>query len=359
MPSEATGTLAWMHTGLRRVVGAIGRAAMTLGVIILLFVAYGLWGTGFLASRDQAKLDDEFAAARAAFLEAQDEPAPTTTPPGTSPTGPTTATTSVSTPPQDGNAVDIDLTDIADGDAIGRIRIPKIGVDWTFVQGTTRDELKKGPGHYTGTPYPGQIGNAAIAGHRTTYGAPFNRIDELEPQNLVHIETFWGNFTYQVYCEVIVRPQDTWVAGSPADCQQRARPAGVAEITLTSCNPKFSARERYVVKAVLLVDQSDRPARFDPSQLPQGEFTLAGEDNEFGGTIFAGDDVLREGLAGDPAALRPALAWAGVVTIVGLLWWFAFRRYRHWATWVAGLVPFAAVLLGCFFFVERALPAGI
>lgn len=353
-----------MHTGLRRVLGATGRAAMTLGVIILLFVAYGLWGTGLLASRDQAKLEDEFAAARAAYVSSQDSRgAPSTVTTGTSgPTGPTGATSPTTAPGKGGNAgsaVDVELPDIADGDAIGRIRIPKIGVDWTFVQGTTRDELKQGPGHYTGTPYPGQIGNAAIAGHRTTYGAPFNRIDELEPQNLVHIETFWGNFTYQVYCEVIVRPGDTWVAGSPTDCEQRARPAGVAEITLTSCNPKFSARERYVVKAVLVVDQSDRPARFDPSQLPQGEFTLAGEDNEFGGTIFAGDDALREGLAGDPAALRPALAWAAFVAFVGLVWWFAFRRYRHWATWAAGLVPFAAVLLGCFYFVERALPAGI
>jgi sortase A len=129
---------------------------VTVGLLILLFVAFQLWGTGIVAARAQDDLRREFEAAQQA--------ASTTTTPSTEPT-PTT-TTLPPLPPL--------------GDGIGVIQIPKIGVDKVFVEGTGREDLKKGPGHYPGTP-PGEIGNAAIAGHRTTYGQLFYDLDKLAP----------------------------------------------------------------------------------------------------------------------------------------------------------------------------------
>ena len=84
--------------------------------------------------------------------------------------------------------------------------IPKIGVDKIVVEGVGRNDLRKGPGHYPDTPMPGQPGNAAIAGHRTTYGAPFNRIDELEPGDEILVTTLQGPFTYEVTGTEIVTP---------------------------------------------------------------------------------------------------------------------------------------------------------
>ncbi len=352
-----------MHDGFRRFLGGTGRALMTAGILVLLFVAYQLWGTGIFTARSQNRLDDEFATARERFRQE------TTTTTG-SPV-PTTSTTnpdpSDSGGPDRGasnGAIDIDLPLITSGDAVGRLRMEAIGVDWTFVQGTSRDDLRKGPGHYVGTPYPGQPGNAAIAGHRTTYGAPFNRIDELDPGDRIEIETFWGDFTYQVYAECVVTPSETWVAGqnlvdltNPASaCAQEPRTDAV--LTLTSCNPKFSARERYVIKAELLVEQSDPPAKFDPAQVVGvgGDDGPGTDDPDI--TLDAGADALRDGLSGDPASRRPTALWAAFAVIVGALWWWAYRRWRHWATWLVGVTPFAVVLFGCYYYADRLLPAG-
>jgi sortase A len=341
------------------VLGGTGRTLMTAGILILLFVAYGLWGTGVFTAREQRKLEKDFDVAKAQY---QDQLTTTTTGPTTTdPTGPTPTTTPHGTPNGVPNgAVDIALPTIEAGAPIGQIRIPKIGVDWTFVQGTTKDDLHKGPGHYLGTPYPGQVGNAAIAGHRTTNGAPFNRINEIDPGDFIEIETFWGDFTYQVYCEMVVDDSDTWVAGTPTNCNRQAAADGAVEITLTSCHPKRSAAQRYVIKAELLVDQSDAPATFDPSQFSDGVAALPGEDDppDLSGEFISNEAALRSGLAGDPTSRGPAVAWAAITAIVGLLWWWAYRRYRHWLTWLVGLMPFAVVLFGAYYFLERTLPAG-
>jgi sortase A len=337
---------------------------MTTGVLILLFVAYELWGTGIFTARAQAELDDDFEAAR---REYQAQVTTTSAPPITGPTA-TTATTApgatTSAPPTTvaGGSVDVALPTIGLGDPIGRLRIPKIGVDWTFVQGTSRDELKKGPGHYPSTPYPGQTGNAAIAGHRTTNGAPFFRIDELEPGDDIEVETFWGTFTYRVQCETIVRPNDTWVAGPPiSNCTKDAfvDPA-TPQLTLSSCNPKYSARERYIIKAELVVERSDAPAVFDPEQLPtiDDDGTIPGDDEPILSGSFDPSATV-DGFAGDPAARAPALRWGLLALGAGLLWWWFYRHWRHWLSWLIGALPFAAALFGAFVYLERALPAGI
>lgn len=311
---------------MRRTIAAFGRALVTVGILILLFVGYQLWGTGLLTARAQSDLEDELEAFRRHVAEQ-----PTTT------TGDTSATTDPSEPTATTAPIaPADLLRIGEGDPLGRIEIPAIGVDWVFVHGTSREDLKKGPGHFPATPMPGQIGNAAIAGHRTTYGAPFHRLDELRPGDVIVTETLAGRYEYSVRELLVVRPTDVHVVANTPDPQ----------LTLTTCNPKYSARERLIVQADLVVENSDEPT--DESPIPI--------DTDFGDDEVAAG--LEEGLSGDTASRSPALLWGAIVALVGAAWWFAFRRYRHPATWFAGAVPFAVVLFTFYVFLERVLPAG-
>ena len=128
------------------------------------------------------------------------------------------------------------------GDAMGRIVIPVAGVDWVFVEGVGVDDLHKGPGHMPRTAVPGQFGNAVISGHRTTYGAPFGNLDRLEPGDRFTVETLIGTHTYEVVSTVIVRPSDAWVV----------QPMEGAWLTLITCTPKYSSRQRLIVFSKLV-----------------------------------------------------------------------------------------------------------
>jgi sortase A len=127
------------------------------------------------------------------------------------------------------------------GDPIGRIRIPEIGVNKVVVEGTDGGSLRKGPGHYPETPFPGIHGTVAIAGHRTTYGAPFNELDKLEQGDEILVETPYGRFVYEVERQQIVEPTATWVT----------RRVNHDRLVLTACHPKYSAAERIVIFARL------------------------------------------------------------------------------------------------------------
>ena len=127
------------------------------------------------------------------------------------------------------------------GDAIGRIRIPEIGVNKVVVEGTDAGSLRKGPGHYPETPLPGIHGTVAIAGHRTTYGAPFNEVDKLGRGDEILVEMPYGRFVYQVERQQIVDPSATWVT----------RRVGHDRLVLTACHPKYSAAQRIVIFARL------------------------------------------------------------------------------------------------------------
>src|SRR4051794_24850931 len=129
---------------MAKVLSAVGRTMITAGVLILLFVVYQLWGTGIREAQAQDRLKKQLDEQLAST---------TTTTPGTAPV--------VVAPP---------LPAPEEGQPIGRIEIPKIGLKAVVVEGVAVDDLKDGPGHYPETPMPGQKGNAAIAGHRTTYG---------------------------------------------------------------------------------------------------------------------------------------------------------------------------------------------
>jgi sortase A len=127
------------------------------------------------------------------------------------------------------------------GEGIGRVKIPAIGLDTVLVEGTDTGTLRKGPGRYPETELPGQGGTIGIAGHRTTYLAPFRKIAELRSGGEVVIELPYGAFTYVVDRTRIVEPSDVQVV----------RDVGYEQLVLTACHPLYSAAQRYAVFARL------------------------------------------------------------------------------------------------------------
>ena len=127
------------------------------------------------------------------------------------------------------------------GGPLGRIKIPRLGANYVFVSGVSSKELAKGPGHYSTTALPGEHGTVGIAGHRTTYAAPFRNIDKLKPGDRIDVRMPYGRFAYQVEGRIVVSPSNT---GS----LRRVRHDRLA---LTTCHPPFSAAKRLVVTARL------------------------------------------------------------------------------------------------------------
>jgi sortase A len=130
---------------------------------------------------------------------------------------------------------------VSDGDPIGRIVIPSIGVDIVVVQGTSTGDLTQGPGHYPSTPFPGQPGTTAIAGHRTTYLAPFRHLDGLHGGNHIELQMPYATLDYRVQRTRVVEPTDVGIL----------HPAGYQRLVLTACHPLYSASERIVAFARL------------------------------------------------------------------------------------------------------------
>ena len=175
------------------------------------FVAYQLWGTGLEYAQAQDRLEDDFAELLAA--------APATSAPATTASAPTTddgrdaavhrgsvpATTPPTTAPPS-TAPAVTVPDFSAGDVMALIEIPSIGVETYVVSGVQPGDLKKGPGHYPDTPQPGQLGNSAIAGHRTTYGQPFYRLDQVAPGDEVIVTTVQGRFVYRTTGSEVVGP---------------------------------------------------------------------------------------------------------------------------------------------------------
>jgi sortase A len=137
------------------------------------------------------------------------------------------------------------------GDAIARIKIPAIGVNDYVVEGTDTASLRKGPGHYPETPLPGAPGTAAIAGHRTTYGAPFRRIDQLKHGQRIILDLPDGRFVYSVERVKIVDDQDLSVLD----------PVGYKRLLLSACHPLYSAAQRVIVFAKQVRREGSRVRR--------------------------------------------------------------------------------------------------
>ncbi len=281
------------------------------------FVAYQLWGTALYEHGAQSTLQSELRAqlgkdvvlhsparsgsgAPSASTTAAPtttrprHPTTTTTEPVAMTTRPTATTTTIPVIPQHAAAsvvqpvrahpvkagyagyVAPSTTDPAAGAPVGYLSIPKIGLDDAIVEGVGEAQLQQGPGHYPGTPLPGEAGNAAIAGHRTTYAAPFYDLNELHPGDLIYAQTAQGTFTYSVTQSFTVVPTNVSVLDSTAQ----------PTLTLTTCNPRYSAAQRLVVKADLVqstpppggapaASSSSAPPAPPPRQLA-GETALGG-----------------------------------------------------------------------------------
>lgn len=211
-----------------------------LGALILAFLGYQLVVTNFLTARAQdqaqATLDDRYAIAQQQIEVVDTLPAPVDTVP---------VPDTVLEPPADEEpapAVHYAEPVPPEGEAFGEMTIPKIGAELVLFEGVDRATLKNGPGHMPWTPLPGQPGNAVVSGHRTTYGAPFFDLDRLTEGDRIIVETALGSHTYEVRSVEIVAPTDVWVTD----------PKRGAWLTLTTCHPKFSARQRLIIVAELI-----------------------------------------------------------------------------------------------------------
>ncbi len=210
----------------------IGELLITFGVIVFLFIFYELQVTNWITAGTQHKLANQ--------LEEQwktPAPAPTaSTKPGTKPTTPA--------------VVDPPIT-LSEGQGFAIITVPRFGAGYhrVVVEGVNHGDLEKGPGHYPGTALPGVTGNMVISGHRTTYGQPFNRLAELKTGDAINLQVRNVIYTYKVTRQDIVDPSDTAVI-LPVPGKFGAKPTQKL-LTLTTCNPEYSAAQRLIITAQL------------------------------------------------------------------------------------------------------------
>ena len=222
----------------RVLVRGAGELLVTAGLIMLLFVVYELYVTDLINGRTQdhlaQRIHDQWNAAAPVAPSAPSSPAaPLVAPPV--------------------------------GQPLAVLHIPRLGAGYSRVvlEGTSEDQLAEGPGHYVGTALPGQPGNLALAGHRVGKGSPFLDADQLRPGDPIVVETADSWFVYRVLGDPATGNYTTDASGIPG--QEIVRPSDVsviaptpggaaataAYLTLTTCHPKYSARQRLIVHAVL------------------------------------------------------------------------------------------------------------
>ncbi len=312
---------------LRRGVRELGLALITIGVIILLFVLYQLYGTGLAEAHSQAKLAKQFnAAVSVATTGSKTTPASSDNPTLGSGSQSSRNQTEPSVPP---------------GGAIDHLVIPKIGVNKFVVQGVQVTDLMKGPGHYPETVMPGQAGNAAIAGHRTTYGAPFYDLNELSVGDPIIITDLAGRtFTYRVSQPPrSVSPDDISVLD----------PTPYAQLTLTTCNPRFEATSRLVVVARL------------SGQQPLPVVPAAGAPAA-GAPVASSPAAATSLTAGESGAWPAAIGYGAILVLLWIGVRLCINRTRRWSRVTAYVVGIAICLVPLWFFFEnviRLLPPSI
>jgi sortase A len=302
-----------------KIIVRVGAAFFGIGLLLVAFVGYQLWGTALYEEHAQSSLKTELAHqlhhSLPASLSASQRLGL-----------PALATETAATVP-----------DPAVDQPVGLLSIPKIGLLDAIVEGVGEGQLEQGPGRYPGTALPGEAGNVAIAGHRTTYAHPFYNLDALSPGDNIYILTAQGLFEYTVTRSQVVVPTSVAVLNSVP---------GKSTLTLTTCNPRYSAAQRLVVTANL-------DARTAP---PLSAFTSTTKTPK--ATRLAGDSTTS--LGGDSSPWTPAVLWGllAVTIVVGayaLCRWSHSRPLRFVAVGVA--VPlFLLSLLVCFEHVSLALP---
>ena len=344
--------------------GRLGSSLIILGLLMFLFVGYQLWGTGIEEAQSQNKLENRFSAIAVA----------------TSTTPSTSLAPSTSEPPVVTTVAPSKPIVINEGDPIAIIEMPTIGVTKYVVAGVQTADLKKGPGHYPATPFPGELGNASIAGHRTTYGEPFRHLDDLNIGDPIVITDLLGRqFTYLVSNQQVVEANDSWVVATTDPTK--------AILTLTTCHPEFSAKQRLIVSAELDVTQSGiatSPAAIyakntsgttsDPSpevvttevsttdvtETPTTTTTTTPE-------IFVDDsidsesaDALSRGWFSDLSAIPQTLLWGLIELLVVFgAWQLAKKNRNRIIGAAAGFIPFFVVLYFVFQNVNRLLPPNL
>jgi len=324
---------------LARWLGRLGRTLIAAGVLVFLFLGYLLWGTNLQTAASQDKLEKQYgqqvAEAKQKLAKATPvKESPTTTAP--TPTG----------PPSD-NPVAVPLPSPAEGDIVGRIGIAKIGLKpKVIVESVTEEQLKRGPGHYPGTALPGQKGNVAIAGHRTTYGAPFHDVNQLNNGDEITVTTTYGNFVYVVSDKKIVDPSDTSVLENH----------GEALLTLTACHPIWSAQQRLIIIAKL-------------KGAPVGKLTGQDEANKKLAGGLAGEKGLNNRALSSLDSPHPAkgavVMWGLLAAAIWLVAWIIARfvlgrRVRWYISWIpyaVGLPLFGVALYVFFENFVRQLPS--
>jgi sortase A len=395
-------------------VGGVGKIMIATGLLLLGFVAYQLWGTGIETARAQSALENDFEELLAiapaidattatdgsgrtdsgdAGTDGSDTDAPSTggalADPGDPAAGDPTADGWIPLPIESQN-----IPDVEGGDALFQLEIPSIGVDNIVVAGVRTSDLKKGPGHFPETPLPGQLGNAAIAGHRTTYGQPFHNVDDLSPGDEIIVTTLTGRYVYNVTGTQIVSPSDYQVV-TTVD-------TSIANLTLTSCHPKWTARQRIIVSSELDVEQSDPVGEpvlnygrspsvtSTASDLPDEEREAATDstpaisdasegvssnlldtstvDQQLVGVAALNSgavdadiaDAFAEGWFSDSEAWWDIAMWVSILALIWLLCYALCRRYRrYWVGIVAGVVPFVIALFFFYQNVNRLLPPNL
>jgi sortase (surface protein transpeptidase) len=233
----------------RIVVRTLGEVLVTGGLVVLLFVVYELFVTDLLTERRQGELSRQ-------LEDAWERPA--------------------TAPPVHESLV---------GDAFAVLHIARFGPDYERVvlEGTEEEQLSQGPGHYVGTAMPGEQGNVGIAGHRVGKGSPFLELDLLQPGDPIVVETADSWFVYRVLGDPatgdlttdpsgipgqqIVRPEAIEVISPTPGAAEDAAPSG-AYLTLTTCHPRYSARQRLIIHARL------DGAGYPKSELPDGPAAL-------------------------------------------------------------------------------------
>ena len=200
---------------VRRLLRGTGWTFIGMGSFVLYFLVYQLVGTNAVTSRGQSDLRSE--------LQREWAAAPV---------------------PPKSNPKQVVPKRVARGKALAVLDIPKIQLDnKVVVEGVGRDELRKGPGHVPSTVLPGQDGTFGVSGHRTTYGAPFYRLNELAKGDTITVVSREAIYTYTVTRTAIVRPTDTQVLDNVIGPDGKPK----ATITLTTCHPRYSARQRLIV----------------------------------------------------------------------------------------------------------------
>lgn len=425
--------------------GNLGKTMIATGLLMFGFVAYQLWGTGIENAQAQNRLENEFEALLASVPSIDGDTfgdGQTTQSPGTvdDPIGQrppdaeadTTTDADFQAPPQIAPAdappavvvpaEDQNLPAVEDGSAIAKIEIPAIGVSEIVVAGVQTRDLKKGPGHFPDTPLPGQLGNAAIAGHRTTYGEPFYDVDKLQPGDTIVTTTLNGVFTYAVTGTRIVEPSDYQVVATTDPNR--------ATLTLTSCHPKWTARQRIVIFSELISEASapigepvlnyGRPEPSAPvneipgdANLPADDALVTNDPNDATTNIDSADvidepvvaapgagsgtvtgnvneepvvtdtatpavaqgeaatlgsaavnagiaDAFSEGWFSDPAANLQVGLWGLILAAIALGAYLVSRRLRRdWAGGLIALLPFVVTLYFFFQNVNRLLPPNL